>query len=128
MVAELSAVPGVKIIYLIKRKRSTSREEIIAHWFANHMPTVIKRQHDAAAGGRRHATRYIATLFDVNRHGEQAWDGMAQLWWDAALPMPKVPHGTTPTDTFQEKAETYVPWTTTEYVVWMVTCQYKHRR
>ena len=31
--------------------------------------------------------------------------------------MPDVPHGSTPTDSFQEKAEPYVPWATTEYVV-----------
>jgi len=42
---------------------------------------------------------------------------MAQLWWDAPLRMPKIPHGTEPTDTFQQKAEPYVPWATSEYVV-----------
>jgi len=114
---ELNAVAGAKIIYLIRRKQTTSREEIIAHWFANHMPSVIKNQHDSAAKGRRHATKYIATLFDADRNGEHPWDGMAQLWFDAPLRMPKIPHGTTPTDTFQEKAEPYVPWMTTEYVV-----------
>jgi len=114
---ELNAIPGAKIIYLIRRKPATSREEIIAHWFANHMPSVIKNQHDSAALGRRHATKYIATLFEADRKGEHPWDGMAQLWWDAPLRMPKIPHGTTPTDTFQEKAEPYVPWMTTEYVV-----------
>jgi hypothetical protein len=29
--------------------------------------------------------------------------------------MPEVPHGTKPTDTFQQKSEPYMPWATTEY-------------
>jgi hypothetical protein len=114
---ELEAVPGVKIIYLIKRKPATSREELIVHWFANHMPGVISGQKAAADKGRRHATRYFATLFDADRKGRHPWDGMAQLWWDAPLPIPDEPYGTKPMDTFQEKAEAYIPWTTTEYVV-----------
>ena len=111
------AGPGAKMLYLIKRRATTSREELVAHWFANHMPAVIAGQHDQAARGRAHAHRYIATLYDANAEGEQPWDGMAQLWWDRSLPRPEVPHGTTPTDTFQQKAEPYVPWATREYVV-----------
>ncbi len=109
--------PGAKMMYLIKRRASTSREELIAHWFANHMPLVIKSQHDAAAAGRSHAHRYIATLFDANSNGEHPWDGVAQLWWDRPLGRPKVATGTTPRDSFQQKAEPYVGWATTEYVV-----------
>jgi hypothetical protein len=109
--------PGAKMMYLIKRRPTTSREELVAHWFANHMPAVIQGQKQAQAAGRLHARRYIATLFDANRQGEHPWDGVAQLWFDRALPSPKEPHGTTPTDTFQQKAEPYVPWATTEYVV-----------
>lgn len=111
------ANPRAKMLYLIKRRASTSREELVAHWFANHMPAVIRAQHEQAAQGKPHAHRYIATLFEANRKGEHPWDGMAQLWWDRPLPMPEVAHGTTPTDTFQEVAEPYVPWATTEYVV-----------
>lgn len=109
--------PGAKMIYLIKRRASTSREELVAHWFANHMPAVIRGQHEQEAKGKPHAHRYIATLFDANKKGEHPWDGMAQLWWDRPLPRPEVAHGTTPTDTFQEKVEPYVPWATNEYVV-----------
>lgn len=111
------ATPGAKMLYLIKRRPSTSREELIAHWFANHMPAVIVGQQRQAEQGKLHATRYIATLYEPNHHGLQPWDGMAQLWWDQALPKPDLPHGTTPTDSFQEKAEPYVPWATTEYVI-----------
>jgi hypothetical protein len=113
----IAATPGVKMMYLIKRRPTTSREELVAHWFANHMPLVIQEARDQQAAGEPHARRYLATLFDANAQGAHPWDGVAQLWWDTALPRPTVPHGTTPTDTFQQKAEPYVPWATTEYVV-----------
>ncbi len=115
MAGEVMETLGVKIIYLIRRRPGATREELIAHWFANHMPDVIANQQRSVAAGRRHAKRYIATLFDADPI--QTWDGMAQLWWDEALPIPKAPHGTTPTDSFQEKAEPYLPWVTEEYVV-----------
>jgi hypothetical protein len=117
MNSKLQAIPGTKVIYLIKRKSTASREELIVNWFANHMPSVIESQRSSAASGKRHASQYIATLFDADRSGRHPWDGMAQLWWDAPLRMPKIPHGKSPTDTFQEKSEPYVPWNTTEYVV-----------
>jgi hypothetical protein len=109
--------PGAKMMYLIKRRPTTSRDELVAHWFANHMPRVIQRQRDQAAGGTAHARRYIATLFEPDEKGEHPWDGVAQLWWDKPLPRPREPHGTEPTDTFQQKVEPYLPWATTEYVV-----------
>lgn len=114
---QLQAAPGAKMMYLIRRKPDTSREELVAHWFANHMPAVIAAMEDQKNKDRLHAKRYIATLFDVNKDGEHPWDGVAQLWWDQALPRPDVPHGNPPTDTFQQKAEPYVPWATTEYVI-----------
>lgn len=109
--------PGAKMMYLIRRRAATSREELVAHWFANHMPSVIASAHAAAAKGRMHARRYIATLFDADRDGQHPWDGVAQLWWPRALPRPDAPFGTEPRDTFQQKAEPYMPWATREYVV-----------
>lgn len=109
--------PGAKMMYLIKRRPTTSREELVAHWFANHMPLVIQAQRDQAAGGQAHARRYIVTLYEPNEGGEHPWDGIAQLWWDKPLPRRREPHGAQPTDTFQQKVEPYVPWATTEYVV-----------
>ncbi len=103
--------------YLIKRRPGATREELVAHWFANHMPLVITGQEQAKEAGRLHAWRYIATLFDAAPDGTHAWDGVAQLWWDQALPSPKEPHGSTPADSFQERALPYTPWATTEYVV-----------
>ena len=104
-------------MYLIRRKPETLREELIAHWFANHMPDVIQRQGDLVRRGQSHARRYFATLYEANARGEHAWDGVAQLWFDRPLPTPDEPHGVTPRDTFQQKAEPYMPWATREYVV-----------
>ncbi len=112
-----SATPGAKMMYLIKRKATTTREELIAHWFANHMPDVIARAEQAAAAGKLHAEHYVATLFNPKHSKSQTWDGVAQLWYGKPLPRPYSAHGMEPTDTFQEKAEPYMPWATREYVV-----------
>jgi hypothetical protein len=109
--------PGAKMMYLIKRRPTTSRDEVVAHWFANHMPRVIQAQRDQAAGGNPHARRYIVTLFEADEKGEHPWDGIAQLLWDQPLPRRREPHGVPPSDTFQQKVEPYLPWATTEYVV-----------
>ena len=108
--------PGAKMMFLIRRRAGASREELIAHWFANHMPGVIAAQEKAAAGGHAHAWRYVATLFDPQDRAD-AWDGVAQLWFDAPMGRPAAPFGEPPRDSFQEKAEPYVPWGTREYVI-----------
>ncbi len=113
----ITATPGAKMNYLIKRRAGTTREELVAHWFANHMPLVIDGQQAQKAKGRLHAWRYIATLFQAGKDGHHAWDGIAQLYWDRALPTPDKPFGDPPGDMFQVKAEPYYPWATTEYVV-----------
>jgi hypothetical protein len=112
-----AATPGAKMMYLIKRKPTTSREELVAHWFANHMPLVIERQKHASAVGKLHATRYVATLFLPIADGTHPWDGVAQLYWDRAFPKPNAPFGDPPSDSFQERAEPYWQWATTEYVL-----------
>ncbi len=117
MTGEISATPGTKMIYLIKRRPEATRDELVANWFKNHMPAVIAGQEQAATEGRVHATKYLATLFDARPPRDVPWDGMAQLWFDRAIPNPPEPHGTVPADTFQQKAEPYVGWATTEYVV-----------
>lgn len=114
------ATPGARMTYLIRRRDGVSREELIAHWFANHMPDVIQRQQLQASAGKLAASKYIATLFDPDPSDPSnagGWDGLAQLWFPEALPQPKVAHGTRPTDSFQERAEPYLPWATTEHVI-----------
>lgn len=113
---------GVKLNYLIKRRAATSREELIAHWFANHMPNVIARNAQAKADGRPFAHHYVATLYDeqpdgaADDGGRMVWDGCAQLWYDEAPPWPERASGVVPADTFQQKVEPYWPWATREYV------------
>ncbi len=111
------ATPGAKIMYLVKRRATTSREELIAHWFANHMPDVIAKNATASAVGKLHAERYVATLFDPKAGKPHPWDGVAQLQYERPPDRSATAHGTQPTDTFQEKAEPYWPWATREYVV-----------
>jgi len=114
---QLTPSPGTKMCYLIKRRDGVSREELIAHWFANHMPGVIASQATQAKDGGLHARRYEATLYDPKRSGASSWDGMAQLWFDQPPPELAEPHGTTPKDSFQERAEPYTPWATREFVI-----------
>ena len=109
--------PGYRMNVLIRRRPNASREELVANWFANHMPALVKAMGAAALAGKPHATRYITTLFDANAKGEYPWDGMAQLWWPMNLPKPAEPHGTKPVDTFQQKAAPYMPWMVKEHVV-----------
>jgi hypothetical protein len=107
--------PGAKMQYLIKRRPSTSREELIAHWFANHMSGVIARNESYADENKR-ATRYVASLFDQEDAAPPAWDGVAQLWYNAPLPHPNQASGVEPYDTFQQRVEPYWPWATREWV------------
>ena len=116
---ELVATQGVKMLYLVKRKPTASREELIMHWFKHHVPALIEAQEGAKAAGHPHTRHYTVALFDADSEGQCPWDGVAQLWMshDEPPPRPDVPHGSTPTDTFQEKALPIMPWPTTEYVV-----------
>ena len=113
----LTATEGYKMQYLIKRRANTGREELVAHWFANHMPNVIEAMQALKVNDKPHASRYIATLFDAAASGEHSWDGVAQLWWSMLLPRPNVAHGKEPTDTFQQKAWPCVRWSTTGYAI-----------
>ena len=113
----LQPAPGAKTLFLIKRLPGVSREELVAHWYANHMGGVIEGQRRQRERGGNHAFRYIVTLYGANAAGEHPWDGMAQLWFNEPLPIPDEPYGRPPRDTFQQKTEPYLPWTTTEYVV-----------
>ena len=108
---------GARMVYLIKRKNETTREELIAHWFANHMPGVIARNDRNRASGAAYAYHYVATLFDPVPEQNLKWDGIAQLWYSAPLPRPSQASAVEPYDTFQEKVEPYWPWATREYVI-----------
>jgi len=104
-----------KMLFLIRRRAHTTRDALVAQWFKNHMPAVIAAQSSAKEKGFNHATRYWATLFQET--GERAWDGVAQLWFQAPMPYPDEPFGTQPSDSFQEHAEPYHAWETEETVL-----------
>lgn len=108
--------PGAKMLYLIRRRADTSRAELIAHWFANHMPGVIERNEKNRDAGTLHASHYVATLFDPVPGEPPSWDGVAQLWYEKPLPRPAQASGVDPYDTFQQKVEPYWPWATREWV------------
>lgn len=116
-VARPEATSGAKMVYLIKRRAETSREELIAHWFANHMRGVIDRNLGNRGTDQPAADHYVATLFDPRDGAVHPWDGAAQLWYDAPLPRPAQASGVEPYDTFQQVVEPYWPWATREYVV-----------
>ena len=81
--------PGAKMQYLIRRKATTSREELIAHWFANHMPGVIARMGENRDAGTPHATHYVASLFDPDAPANVVLERLAEpgelAGWTAPL-------------------------------------------
>ena len=120
MTHSISTTPGAKMMFMIRRREDASRDEMIAHWYKNHMPGVLQAQKEAEAAGRRPARKYLVTLFNGERGEHTArptYDGMAQLWFDKPLRKPDGPMFTEPRDTFDQKVEPFVPWATTEHVV-----------
>jgi hypothetical protein len=85
------------------------------HWFANHMPIVIKSQHDAAAAGLRAPLHRDIVRRQRQRRTSVGWHRPALV--GSSVAEAETPTGTTPRDSFQQKAEPYVGWATTEYVV-----------
>jgi hypothetical protein len=99
--------PAVKMIFPIKRRAATSREELIAYWFAHHMPGTIKAMGDIGSG-------YIGTVFDDH---DYPWDGIAQMFLDKPLKTPDGGHGMIAADSFHEHVQPYFGWATREYIV-----------
>ena len=89
MTDSITTTPGAKMNFMIRRREDASRDEMIAHWYKNHMPGVIEAQEAAIATGRRPARKYLVTLFN-GEQGERphrpTYDGMAQLWFDPLRP------------------------------------------
>jgi len=98
--------PAVKMIYLIKRRPGTSREELIAYWFSHHMPYTIKAMGHTGSG-------YIGTIYDDN---DYPWDGAAQMFMNKPLRTPEEGHGSIPSDSFHEHVQPYFGWATREHI------------
>jgi hypothetical protein len=103
----VTPTPAIKMMFLIKRRPATSREELIAYWFAHHMPGTIKAMGDIGTG-------YIGTVYDDN---DYPWDGVAQMFMDEPLKTPDGGHGRIPADSFHQHVQPYYGWATREYVV-----------
>jgi hypothetical protein len=95
------------MIYLVKRRPTTSREEMIAYWFAHHMPFTIKAMGEVGSG-------YIGTVYDDN---DYPWDGLAQMFMETPLKTPVEGHGYKPSDSFHQHVQPYFGWATREYIV-----------
>ena len=60
----ITTTPGAKMMFMIRRRDDATRDEMIAHWYKNHMPGVLEAQEAAKAAGRRPARKYLVTLFN----------------------------------------------------------------
>jgi hypothetical protein len=98
------------MMFPVRRKPNTSHDELIAYWFAHHMPVTI-----AAMAGRGRG--YIGTVFKATQESDGGWDGVAQMFLSKPLPNPPEGFGAKPVDSFHERVEPYFGWATREYVV-----------
>jgi uncharacterized protein (TIGR02118 family) len=75
----------VKLVFVLRRRPSLSREEFQRYWREEHAPLVAERAE--AIGARRYVQVHtLDTPLDgalrEHRHGEP-YDGVAELWWDS---------------------------------------------
>jgi uncharacterized protein (TIGR02118 family) len=76
----------VKLLFCARRLPHLSRAEFQKYWHENHGPLVKK--HAAALGIRRYVQVHtldhpIQEAFRQSRGGPEAYDGVAELWWDS---------------------------------------------
>lgn len=91
------------MVYLIRRRKNVSRDELVMHWFKNHMPAVIESNMRASGKNRAGANRYIAQLFSSKPTERPVWDGLAQLWFHEPHPPMKHPAGVPQPIPFKKK-------------------------
>jgi len=76
----------VKLVFPLRRLPSLSRAEFQAYWHETHGPLV--RRHAGALRIRRYVQLHtlddpINTVLRESRGTEEAYDGVAELWWDS---------------------------------------------
>ena len=76
----------VKLLFCARRLPHLSRAEFQRYWHENHGPLVKK--YAAALGIRRYVQVHtldhpIQEAFRQSRGGPEAYDGIAELWWDS---------------------------------------------
>ena len=76
----------VKLVFCARRLPRLSRQEFQRYWRETHGPLV--RQHAAALRIRRYVQAHtlddpIQDALRASRGGPEAYDGVAELWWDS---------------------------------------------
>ena len=77
----------IKLVFCLRRLPHLTREEFQRHWHERHAPLV--RAHAAALGIRRYVQTHtlehpVNAALRASRGGPDAFDGVAELWWDSA--------------------------------------------
>jgi hypothetical protein len=106
---EILPSPDIKMIFPVRRKSNTTHEELLAYWFAHHMPGTIALMGDVGRG-------YIGTPFKAAEDGSHLWDGIAQMFLAEPLATPPEGFGAKPKDSFHEHVQPYFGWATREYI------------
>src|SRR5213594_34170 len=76
----------VKLVFCLTRLPHLSRAEFQRYWRETHGPLV--RQHAAALHIRRYVQVHtlddpLQEMLRASRGGPEAYDGVAELWWDS---------------------------------------------
>ena len=77
----------IKLVFCLRRLPPLTLEEFQRHWHERHAPLV--RAHAAALGIRRYVQTHtlehpVNAALRASRGGPDAFDGVAELWWDSA--------------------------------------------
>jgi uncharacterized protein (TIGR02118 family) len=77
----------VKLIFCLRRRPDMSVEEFHRYWHDEHGPLVTR--HAAALGIRRYVQLHtvpgpVNAMLAASRGGPEAYDGVAELWFDSA--------------------------------------------
>lgn len=80
----------IKLTFCLRRQAHLTRKEFQQHWLEHHGPIVQK--HAAALNLRRYAQHHASDdpVNDALRQGrgaQEAYDGVAELWWDSVQAM-----------------------------------------
>jgi uncharacterized protein (TIGR02118 family) len=80
----------VKLVFCLTRREGMSREAFQTYWRETHAPLV--RSHAELLGIRRYVqvhtmTNPVNNALQVSRHGPDAYDGVAEIWWDSVVAM-----------------------------------------
>jgi uncharacterized protein (TIGR02118 family) len=76
----------LKLVFCLRRLPALSREEFQRYWWETHGPLV--RRHAAALRIRRYVQTHalddpVQETLRATRGGPEAYDGVAELWWDS---------------------------------------------